>query len=70
MRCPMCRGCIIPAGSGRPPRWCSDRCRYRGNRRLRRLRAERDAALTEGLALRVAYLDEWIRRLEPESART
>ena len=69
MRCAMCQGAIIPSGVGRSPRWCSDRCRYRAHNRLRTLKAKREAAEAEGLVRRVAYLEEWIGRLESSPLR-
>ncbi len=63
-RCPMCRNPVIQAGTGRPARWCSDACRYRGHTRLRTLRKRLRAAEEEGLARRAEYLREWINRLE------
>ena len=70
MRCPMCRGAIIPAGSGRPPRWCSDTCRYRAHNRLRTLRRKLAEAQDADAPRRAAYLSDWIDRLEVTDART
>ena len=36
--CACCRGEFAPSGRGRPPRFCSDRCRFRWHDRIRTLR--------------------------------
>ena len=68
LTCLMCGNRIIPAGIGRPPRWCSTPCRYRAHNRLRHLRVKRARAQADGLERRAAYLTEWIDRLETTNA--
>lgn len=69
LTCLMCGNRIIPAGRGRPPRWCSDPCRYRAHNRLRHLRVKRARAEGDGLERRAAYLTDWITRLETTNAQ-
>lgn len=62
--CACCRGEFAPSGRGRPPRFCSDACRFRSRDRVRTLR--RRLAKLEHLAQvnREPWASGYARRAE------